>query len=468
MAYGDSFVYHPSQFPVRQIAMSASWLKYLPSILRDRLEGRHGLQQAVGNTGWLLLDKVLRMVLGLVIGIWMARVLGPVKFGQFNYALAFVALFASFASLGLDGVVVRNLVNAPEVAGQTLGSALLLKLAGSLLAIFLCIASILFVNPDDSGIQILVAVLSLGMFFQAFDVIDFWFQSQVMSKYAVIARLPSLLIFTGARIFLILGALSLTMFAWAQALEVLVAAIGLLVVYRYLGGRVADWRPGYIQARALIRECWPLIFAGLSVMLYMKVDIVMLGKISGDRSAGIYSAATRLSEGFYFIPMIIASSVAPMLLRARARSQEQYLQGLFRLYVLMVRMSLVIAVPLAVVSPLLIELLFGSDFSESSAVLRVHIWAAIAVFLGVASSQYLTNEGLQKLSLYRTLIGLVINILLNLFLIPAYGAVGAAIATLVSYFIATFSIIIFRQGSRQGLLMLRALNPAAVLGLKAG
>ncbi len=134
----------------------------------------------------------------------------------------------------------------------------------------------------------------------------------------------------------------------------------------------------------------------------------------------------------------------------------------------MVRMSLAIAVPLAIVSPLLIELLFGGDFLESSSVLRVHIWAAIAVFLGVASSQYLTNEGLQKLSLYRTLIGLVINILLNLLLIPAYGAVGASIATLISYFFATFSIMISRQGISQGLLMLRALNPAVVLGLKAG
>jgi len=448
--------------------MSAFWLKYLPSFLRDRLEGRHGLQQAVSNSAWLLLDKALKMGLGLVIGIWMARVLGPASFGQFNYALAFVALFSSIASLGLNGVVVRNLVNTPEAAAHTLGSALLLKLAGSLLAIILCIASILLVNPDDPGIQILVTVISLGMLFQAFDVIDLWFQSQVASRYAVIARLPSLLVFSGARVFLILGSLSLTMFAWAQTLEILFAAVGLLVVYHYLGRHVTDWCPSYEQALTLIRECWPLIFAGLSVMLYMKVDIVMLGKISGDRSAGIYSAATRLSEGFYFIPMIIAPSVAPMLLRARARSPEQYLQGLFRLYVLMVRMSLAIAVPLAVVSPLLIELLFGSDFSESSAVLRVHIWAAIAVFLGVASSQYLTNEGLQKLSLYRTLIGLIINILLNLFLIPAYGAVGAAIATLISYFFATFSIMISKRGISQGLLMLRAMNPVAVLGLKSG
>jgi len=154
-------------------------------------------------------------------------------------------------------------------------------------------------------------------------------------------------------------------------------------------------------------------------------------------------------------------------LHARARSAEQYLQGLLRLYVLMVRISLLIAVPLAVVSPMLIELLFGAGFAESSAVLRVHIWAAIAVFLGVASSQYLTNEGLQKLSLYRTLIGLVINVVLNLILIPVYGAMGAAIATLISYFFATFSIMVSRQGIGQGLLMLRALNPAAVLGFRA-
>ena len=448
--------------------MSASWLKYLPSILRDRLEGRSGLQQAVGNSGWLMLDKGLRLVLGLVIGIWMARALGPVKFGQFNYALAFVALFSSIASLGLDGVLVRNLVNAPEAANQTLGSALLLKLAGSLLAVFLCVASIMLVNPGDHGMQILVAVISLGMIFQAFDVIDFWFQSRVVSKYAVIARLPSLLVFSGVRVILILGGLSLTLFAWAQTLEILFAAIGLLVVYHYLGGHITEWRPAYTQMLALIRECWPLIFAGLSVMLYMKVDIVMLGKMSGDRSAGIYSAATRLSEGFYFIPMIIASSVAPMLLRARARNREQYQQGLLKLYIFMVRVSLAIAVPLAVVSPLLIEVLFGNEFSESSTVLRVHVWASIAVFLGVASSLYLTNEGLQKLSLYRTLAGLVINILLNLLLIPAYGAVGAALATLCSYFVATFTIIVSRQGLGQGFLMLRALNPATILGFRTG
>jgi PST family polysaccharide transporter len=466
MANEDRFVYHASQSPVRHSAMNASWLKYLPTILRTRLKGRHGLQQAVGNSGWLFLDKALKLALGIVIGIWMARALGPVKFGQFSYALAFVALFASIASLGLDRVVVRDLVNTPEAASQILGSALLLKLVGSLLAISLCTGSIYLVNPDDSLLQVLVAVISLGMFFQSFDVIDFWFQSRVASKYVVIARLPSLLIFTAVRIFLILGALSLTLFAWAQALEVLFAAIGLIVVYTCLGERITDWRPLYTQALALTRECWPLILAGLSVMLYMKVDIVMLGKMSGDRSAGIYSAATRLSEGVYFIATIIVSSVVPMLLRARARGSGQYLLGLFRLYILMVRISLAIAMPLAVASPFLIQLLFGADFSEASTVLRVHIWASIAVFLGVASSQYLTNEGLQKLSLYRTLIGLLINILLNLFLIPAYGAVGAAIATLISYFAATFSIIISGQGIGQGILMLRALNPAAVFGFK--
>ena len=185
-------------------------------------------------------------MLGLVIGVWMARALGPVKFGQFHYALAFVALFLSVQA-GAGWGCRRNLVNAPEAANQTLGSALPLKLAGSLLAISLCIASILLVNPDESGIQILVAVISLGLLLNTFDVIDFWFQSRVASKYVVIARLPSLLAFFGLRVVLILGVMSLTMFAWAQTLEILFAAIGLLVTYRYLGGHVIDWRPGYTR-----------------------------------------------------------------------------------------------------------------------------------------------------------------------------------------------------------------------------
>lgn len=443
------------------------WQQYLPKALRAWLAGRPNLHAVIGNTGWLLLDRISKIVLGLVIGIWMARALGPAQFGQFNYAIAYVALFSSIATLGLDGIVVRNLVISPDATDAISGSAFMLKITGSLLAVVLCITSIFFVEPENPRIRVLVAIIACGLIFQAFDVADFWFQSKVASKYTVIAKMPSQIIFFCARIYFILGAASLTAFAWAQTLELALGAVGLVIAYQSLGKSVAQWRPVLTDAVALIRESWPLILAGLSVMLYMKIDVVMLGKMSGDRETGLYSAASRLSEGFYFLPMIITSSVAPMLLHARASGPAHYMRSMLKLYVLMVRLSLAIAISMAILSPFLIEVLFGNSYVQSAAIFRVHVWTATAVFLGVASSLYLTNEGQQKTSLYRTLIGLAANVSLNFLLIPAYGALGAAIATLISYFIATFSIFITPLGAAQGKLMLKAMNPKFILGLKA-
>lgn len=466
MAWQLRPVYDACRSMLRLQPMNASWLKFLPGFLRRHLDGRHGLQAAMGNTAWLMTDRVLRLVVGLVIAVWMARVFGPELFGQYSFALAFVALFTSIAELGLGKVVVRDLVRTDGEREQIVGSAAMLKFAGGALAILLCHLTALLVVPDDQGIRLLITVISLGLLFRTFDVIDFRFQSLVASRYVVMARLPALLGFAALRVFLLLGTFSLTWFAWAYSLEALIAGLGLLLVYGMRGYRVFDWRPTARHAAALLRECWPLVFAGLSVMLYMKVDVVMLGRMSGDAAAGVYSAATRLTEGFYFIPMIIASSIMPMLVRAREAGMENYMRGLSRLYLVMVRISLAITLPLALSAPALIGLLYGEGYAESSGVLRIHVWASVAVFLGVASSQFLNLEGLQKLSLYRTLVGLVINIVLNLLLIPARGAEGAAIATLVSYFVATFSIMIPAGGFQQGVLMLRAMNPLAVLGLK--
>lgn len=396
----------------------------------------------------------------------MARVVGPEQFGQYNFALAYVALFSSIATLGLDGIVVRDLVRAPEAKSTILGSAFMLKVIGSLLAFVSCVMSTIIVEPQSSQTRALIVIISAGMLFQVVDVVDFWFQSRVSSMYTVIAKIPALVVFFCVRIFLLLGTASLIVFAWAQLIEIFLGAIGLLVIYQRLGDRATAWRPQYKYAMTLIKESWPLILSGLSVILYMKIDIVMLGKMSGDRETGLYSAASRLSEGFYFVPMIIASSFMPMLLRARALGNTQYKESLLSFYVLMVRLSLIIAIPFTILAPLLIDTLFGDDYVGSVTILRVHIWASVAVFLGVASSQYFTAERQQKMSLYRTLMGLIVNVVLNFLLIPIYGAMGAAIATLVSYFVATFSMIVTRNGAEQVRLMLVAMHPAVVLGLR--
>ncbi|MBI3729903.1 MAG: oligosaccharide flippase family protein, partial [Burkholderiales bacterium] len=243
--------------------MNANWLKYLPRLIRDRLEGQHHLQKAIGNSGWLLLDKILRMAAGLVIGIWMARVLGPVQFGRFNYALAFVALFAPIATLGLDGIVVRNLVMGRESPQVTLGSVSILRLFGALMAIILCNAAVIWFKPDDSLARLLVLIISFGFIFQSSDVVDCWFQSQVTSKHIVLAKLPTLLIFFGVRILLLLGGFSLYLFAWAQILESLMVAIGVVATYRICGNSFRQWHPDFKHALVLLREAWPQALARL-------------------------------------------------------------------------------------------------------------------------------------------------------------------------------------------------------------
>ena len=149
--------------------------------MRKRLEGRHGLQAAMGNTAWLMVDKVLRLVLGLVIAVWMARAFGPEIFGRYSFALAFVALFTSIAALGLDKVVVRDLVRAADGGERIIGSAALLKLLGAGCAVLMCNLAAMVVVPDNQETRLLVAIISLGLLFRVFDVIDFWFQSQVAS-----------------------------------------------------------------------------------------------------------------------------------------------------------------------------------------------------------------------------------------------------------------------------------------------
>ncbi|TRZ92284.1 MAG: flippase, partial [Rhodocyclaceae bacterium] len=184
------------------------------------------LQAMLGNSGWLFLDKLVRIGIGLVVGVWLARYLGPERFGQFNFAIAFVALFSPIAILGLDGLVVRELVSRPEYKQEILGSAFAMKLAGGLLAFVLALLAILTIHARDQAGQWLVGVIAAGMILQAFDVADLWFQSKVQSRYSVLAKNGAFLTLTIAKVWLILSEAELIAFAWVSTAEIALGALG--------------------------------------------------------------------------------------------------------------------------------------------------------------------------------------------------------------------------------------------------
>jgi PST family polysaccharide transporter len=191
----------------------------------------------------------------------------------------------------------------------------------------------------------------------------------------------------------------------------------------------------------------------------MRVDAVMLGQLSNDHTVGIYSAATRISEIWYFIPMAVTTAVLPVLVQLREKDTSAYHARLAQLFRGFALVSVCVSVIVTLTAGNLVSLLYGPAYQDAAPVLALHVWASIAVFMGVVSDRYLVIEQLQKLAFSKALVGMVSNVALNLLLIPAYGAVGAAVATLISYSLATFSLVLFPATRDHVRLMVYSLIP---------
>lgn len=411
-------------------------VRFLPDLIKRRILNRPNLVKILDNIGWLFFDKILRMGVGLIVGVWVARYLGPEQFGLFNFASAFVGMFGAIAGLGLQGVVVRDLVREPSSKEEILGSAMALQLIGGFVAYGLILATIFWLRPDDALAKTIVAILGSTMLFKASEVAVCWFESHVLSKFTVWVQNGTFLIFASIKVLLILKGAPLIAFVWATMAEGMAVALMMLIVLGMRGPRVRQLRMKIARAKTLFVDSWPLLLSGVAVMIYMKIDQIMVGQMIGDEAVGIYSAAVKISEVWYFVPMAIVSSVFPAILGAKERDEDVYYRSLQRLFDLLVWISVGVALLMTFLSTTIIALIFGVAYESAAPILAVHIWASIFVFLGVASGQWFLAENRQRLSLQRSVLGMIVNIILNFAFIPKFGALGAAWATVVSYAVA--------------------------------
>lgn len=416
--------------------MKPGWVRVLPNPLRARLEGRLNFQRILANAGWLLADRVLRLGIGLLVGAWVARYLGPGQLGLYNYALAFVGLFGILATLGLDSIVVRELVRDPTRPERILGTTFALKFVGGWLTLAVSVAAIAVWRPLDEPVRMIVAIVGLGVVFQSLDAIDFWFQARVQSKYTVLARDVAFLVLAAVKLLLIQGRAPLEAFVWAGTVEIALGAAGLAVVYRLTGQSLLRWRVSGQQARDLLRSSWPLALSGLAVWVYMRIDQLMLGSMIGDEAVGVYSVAVRLSEMWYFIPTIIVNSVFPAVVEAKQVDERLYRERTQRLFNLMTLIAYAVAIPVSLLSGWIVNLLYGPQFADAAPMLTILVWAGLFVALGVAREAWVVTEGIVHFSFATTLIGALVNIILNLIWIPLYGGLAASVATLAAQFVA--------------------------------
>jgi O-antigen/teichoic acid export membrane protein len=438
--------------------MNQSWIKYLPAALRKKIEGRTYLQNVVANTGWQFADSILRMGVGLLVGVWVARYLGPEQFGMLNYALAFVALFAAFSTLGLDDIVVRDVIRNPASKEETLGTAFFLKLVGSAIAFSAIMGSILLLNPDDSLNHWLVGIIASGTFFQSLGVIELWFNSQVQAKYIVFARSSAFILTSVIKVSFILFKAPLIAFAWVATFELAVGAAGLAIAYRSRGHYFRAWRASLKMAKSLLSDSWPLFFSGIVIMVYMRIDQVMLGEMTGSAEVGIYSAAVRLAEPWAFFPMLIFWSVYPAIVIARETNEKLLYERLQKLYNFMTLSAYTIAIPISFFSDWLIGTLFGEVYARAGNMLALLIWTNVFTNLEIARSSFLSSMNWTKLHFVTVFLGCLLNIGLNLLLIPEHGGMGAVVASLISYWFAAHgSCFLFRPLFRTGIMLTKAI-----------
>lgn len=414
------------------------------------LKNRQGFMRYFYNTSWLLGERIFRMVVGLFVGIWIARYLGPEQFGLFSYVQSFVGLFTVIATLGLDGIVVRELVKDESKRDELLGTAFWLKLMGAFVVLAVLSVAIIFTS-NDSYTNTLVFIIASATIFQSFNVIDFYFQSKVMGKYIVFANVFSLLISSIIKIILILMNAPLIAFAWTVLFDSVILALGFIYFYIKNNSTFSIKKLIFNKSTAvsLLKDSWPLVLSGMVIAVYMKIDQVMIMEMMDAEAVGQYAAAVRLSEAWYFIPMVITSSLFPAIINAKQQNEELYYAQLQKLFNLMVWIAIAIALPMTFLSDWIVHLLYGDQYTQAGSVLVIHIWAGVFVFLGVASAQWLIAENLVFLAFFRNFYGAIVNVLLNYLLMPLYGINGAAIATVCTWIISMFVFDFFSIKTRR-------------------
>jgi O-antigen/teichoic acid export membrane protein len=406
-----------------------------------------GFQKYFRNLGWMFFGRLASMLVSFLATAYIARHLGPANYGQLSYAVSFVSIFSFIAALGIDQALYRDLVNHPDKRGQYMGSAMVLRLISSVVAIILCIGFALWFSPKDISL-LLIMLLSLGFILNSFQLINYEFQANVESKIPSLLTLYIAIILNILKILVIVFGKGVIYLAIILLLESVFYALGYIYFRIKKYGSFSSWSFDKEIAKKILHDSWPLIFASAFALIYARIDQIMIKNMLGSESVGLYDAAVRLSEVWYFIPSIIASAMFPAILNARKTSEASYNSRIKNLAIILILLSVMIAVPISIFAGVAIGIVFGPTFIGSVLILQIYIWSNVATSINSVVNLYLVAENFKKMLLFSTFAGMLVNIILNILWIPLYGPAGAAYATLVSYTVPCLLVFILPQARK--------------------
>jgi len=430
--------------------------------LRSRFQtliNHQGIRRYSANTSWMLAEKILRIIAGLLVGIWIARSLGPDQYGLFNYVLAFLAIFSGIVKLGLDGVVVRELVNQPAHQSIYLGTAFWLKVIMAVTVIGF-LAAMLPIVPIEEKTKWLIFIVGAGLIFNGFEVIEFYFESKVQAKVISICKVVQLTISSIFKVGLVVVDADLIWFVLVCVIDAGSLAAAYTLAYKINVRSTFMNEFNFFVAKKLIKSSFPMMLSTILIAVYMKSDIIIISQLLDDHSVGLYSAGIRLVESVFFVPMVISSSIFPAILNAKKRGDQAFYKALQGIYTFMTWLAILVSIIFMTQNGFLISILFGEEYQRSSAVLFVYSLVLMPLFVSVINDKwfYVFDKG--YVLMFKIGSGAFSNVCLNYMLIPKFGIIGAAWATVVSFYVSVFLSDLFFVSARKTLILkLNAIFP---------
>lgn len=415
------------------------------------------------NSGWLLIDKFARLFLGLLTTAMIARHIGPAAFGIWNFAIALTTIIGSLAILGLDKVVVKEVVSHPERQERIIASALAMRFVSGIISFLFCMIIVIVTKHNTPLYIYCTIVTAFTIILQSFDVFDYFYQAKNEVQRVIIPKVSVFILFCILKIVFIYLDGTLLSFLWLSFAELLITY--LIILWYYLISTKTNLliAISLTEMKQLFFHSWPLMFTGVLVLLYMKSDQLMLDTFGTPAQLGEYAAAARISELWYAIPTVIATAILPGLVEKRHTDIGAYHTAIERWLRLSCWISTMIAVCMSCAAPMLTRILYGAQYPQSGQILSIHIWANIPVFVGVVIMQYQIVEGKYKTNLYATVAGIIVNITANFLLIPLYGGTGAAISCVSSYITVISTLIILDSTGQVSIFLQRILHPGLVV-----
>lgn len=395
------------------------------------------VKRYIFNSSWMLAEQCLRIIAGVFVGIYIARYLGPEKYGVLSYSLAISAFALAISKLGMDAVLVRELSVKHAKTDLLIGTSFWLMLMAAIVCYLIMLVGVWLLN-ESSDIKLYILLMSSSVFFSVFLVGDYYFQANVEAKFSAMCKVFTLLIMSIAKLVLVfLGADIFYFVLFALFDHVLLAFFLFFFICKIHGIRIFKFFNKGV-AKVMLRSSLPMVLTAVASLIYMRIDQVMIRSMLGMHEVGIYSAAVRVYEAWIVFPYIVTVSLIPAIVRLKEGDKKNYHLRLEQLFKLVIWMSVAVAVIVTLLGEQVMVFAFGDSYASSGPVLSIVMWTAVLASIGSVSARFFNVERMERKIASRTILAAVMNVLLNYIMIPAYGIEGAAISTLVCMLVANY------------------------------